>query len=177
MGSYPTFSPLPCTAGLKRFARLAADSPQKDEPKVSPPACHRGLAAGLQQAHRKLHRRYVFCGTVRGRALRGSPACGALTISAQPPGVTRRAALQSEALRPRTAESGLSSTPTTVRSRGSDHPTCPPLLLYPLSSRPSTHAALEKRNSRRGFISGRGAFQKRLRRVLPPMSERGCSVT
>ncbi len=105
VGSYPTFSPLPCTARLwktnRRFRlRLAIE------------------ASWLAVANHQPYRRSILCGTVRGRAFAGSTPW---RYQARCPAV-----------------SGLSSTPTTVRSRSSDHPTCPPLSLYALPSPCST---------------------------------------
>ena len=50
VGSYPTFSPLPSAAAIE------------DLPEVLPPADHRG----------RLRRRFLFCGTVRSRAVASS---------------------------------------------------------------------------------------------------------
>src|SRR2546427_11294977 len=62
----------------------------------------------------------------------------------RPPGVTRRVALQSNLVRRRTAVSGLSSRPSIVRCRPSDHPTCPPVPLYAARRPPSTRALVMK---------------------------------
>jgi len=105
VGSYPTFSPLPCTARLwktnRRFClRLVIE------------------ASWLAVADHQPYRRSILCGTVRGRAFASSTPW---RYQARCPAV-----------------SGLSSTPTIVRSRSSDHPTCPPVSLYAVPSPCST---------------------------------------
>ncbi len=72
------------------FSPLPATEACEDEPKVLPSACHRNVRAG---------------------GLFSVALSVAEPSRTRPPGVTRRAALQSEALRPRTAVSGLSSSP------------------------------------------------------------------
>ena len=94
VGSYPTFSPLPCAASLFTTGRRFCLRP------VIEAFCTGGLFS-------------VALSVARASRL-------------GPPGVTRRVALQSSTLGPKTAESGLSSKPTIVRRRLSDHPTYPP---------------------------------------------------
>jgi len=110
VGSYPTFSPLPNALDRKRRASGFA--------KGLPPRC-------------KHHRRYIFCGTFRGRAARHAFA----HLTAQPPGVTRRVALPWPTLAssPR-LESGLSSRPLRLRETGRRSPDSPANNHYTLFS-------------------------------------------
>ena len=116
----PPFHPCPAQPACERRAE------------GFPPACHRGFRGSL--------------------ALTASCAGGLFSVAlsvaessqTRPPGVTRRVALQSNLVRRRTAVSGLSSRPSIVRCRPSDHPTCPPVPLYAARRPPSTRDLVMK---------------------------------
>ncbi len=71
-------------------------------------------------------RRFILCGTIRGRSSRFAFAHHAN----QPPGVTRRVALRLVALRLRATVSGLSSRPAALRRRNRRSPDLPARLNY-----------------------------------------------
>ena len=127
MGSYPTVSPLPSAITFRNPLARAAFRLSEG----FPPDGHRGA----------LHRRFIFCGTVRSRFPR--LAC-ANCAKSRPPGVTRRVALWSEApfaedFRPRrkTRRPRCPDFPPGLPScEGwpSDHPACPPDSVYHLAA-------------------------------------------
>ncbi len=96
-------------------------------PKEASPRFFRRLAAEVQA-----HRRFIFCGTFRGRAAK--LACA--RFESQPPGVTRRVALPWPTRLISRAHHGWSPDFPPVdsacaKSTG-DHPTHPPKTLYPI---------------------------------------------
>ena len=147
MGSYPTVSPLPSAVTFRNPLARAAFRLSEGFPSDG----HRGA----------LHRRFIFCGTVRSRKPR--LACANCTKS-RPPGVTRRVALWSEAShaedfrlshstrRPRCPDfpPGLPS----CEGWPSDHPACPPRSVYHPASIASSADGAEKYTV---IVAGRAA--------------------
>jgi hypothetical protein len=127
VGSYPTVSPLPGAITFRNPLARPAFGPSEGFPSDG----HRGA----------LHRRFIFCGTVRSRFPR--LAC-ANCAKSRPPGVTRRVALWSEApfaedfrpgcktRRPRCPD--FPPGPPSCEGWPSDHPACPPGSVYHLAA-------------------------------------------